>query len=142
MPTEINVELASEWQTLHCSHEKYEHYALLIKLISIALTTIAISSSLSSFLIILLLAILWLQEGIWKTFQTRTSNRIEAIEKAMNAMTNSSAESKFNPFYFYTHWSETRPNAITLVSEYIKNSLKPTVIYPYLPLILIVILFN
>lgn len=140
MTSENNIDLTSEWQVLHYSHEKYEHLALLIKLFSVALTVFTITSSLSCLIAMLLLAVLWLQEGVWKTFQARTSARIEAIENAIN--TNKNTESKFDAFYFYNHWSQNRPTTTNLISSYIKSALKPTVIYPYLPLMIVVLVFS
>jgi len=133
--------LAAEWQTLHNSHEKYEHFSLLIKLFAVAIASIAIIFSFSVLLALSLLAILWLQEGIWKTFQARTSDRIENIEQAIttteSSISNASAKSKTVAFQFYRQWANHRPTAVSLIASYIKNALKPTVIYPYFPLMLV-----
>ena len=40
---------------------------------------------------------------------------------------------------FNLAWSQSRPQAIGLISEYIKQSLKPTVAYPHVLLIALVI---
>jgi len=124
-----------EWKSLHDNHEKYEQYALLIKLLSITITVICLALSIDNIIFILLLSILWIQEGIWKTFQARVSDRIEKIEQSLldNQM-------KFNVFQFYSEWSESRPNALLLVLEYLKNALKPTVAFPYVPLMLITLI--
>ncbi|OUR60290.1 hypothetical protein A9Q74_13810 [Colwellia sp. 39_35_sub15_T18] len=133
--------LAAEWQTLHNSHEKYENFSLLIKLFAVAMTSIAIIFSFSVLLTLSLLAILWLQEGIWKTFQARTSDRIENIEQAIaiteTSTTNAKNKNKTVAFQFYRQWANNRPTAVNLIASYIKNALKPTVIYPYLPLMLV-----
>ena len=126
--------LVKEWQSLHTSHECYEHYALIIKLFSVAVTLFLFAFYQGSIAVILLLAVLWLQEGILKTYQARTSERIELIEQAL-------LESNLPAFQFYSQWSKNRPSSAGLVMEYIKNSLKPTVIYPYLPLIVITVMF-
>ncbi len=137
MTLKIDTALASEWQVLHNSHEKYEHFSLMIKLFAIAITSIAIVFSFSWQLAFSLLTILWLQEGIWKTFQARTSARIETIEHTIaNIEVN---ESKIEAFRFYSQWADNRPTAVVLIVSYIKNALKPTVIYPYLPLMLVLL---
>ncbi len=139
---------AAEWQTLHNSHEKYEHFALLIKLFAVAITAMTVIFSFSELLVLSLLATLWLQEGIWKTFQARTSARIEDIEQAITTtetnLSNASGKSKSKTaaFQFYSQWESNRPTTLSLIASYIKNALKPTVIYPYLPLMLVITLFN
>ena len=130
MTIESNVLLVKEWQSLHNSHEQYEQYALIIKLFSVAVTLLSLAFSHESMVIILILAVLWLQEGIWKTYQSRTCLRVELIERAL-------VENNLVAFQFYSQWSDNRPSSVGLVIEYIKNSLKPTVIYPYIPLIFI-----
>jgi hypothetical protein len=126
--------LVKEWQSLHISHERYEQHALMIKLFSVAVTLFSFAFYQGTIAIALLLAVLWLQEGIWKTYQARTNNRIELIEKAL-------LENNLSAFQFYSQWSKNRPSSVGLVMEYIKNALKPTVIYPYFPLILITVIF-
>ncbi len=133
MTVEFNALLTKEWQSLHISHEHYEHYSLMIKLFSVALTLFSLAFYQVGLIIILLLAVLWLQEGIWKTYQARTCNRIELIEQALN-------KNSLVAFQFYSQFSEQRPSALGLMKEYITNSLKPTVIYPYAPLICIIII--
>ncbi len=127
--------LLKQWQTLHNSHEDYEKYALIIKLVAIASTFLIFTFSITTLVALLLIAALWLQEGIWKTFQSRTAGAIMAIEEKL-------ALNETEQLYlFYKQWTANRPNSKTLVTEYIKNSLKPTVIYPYLPLLLLIIIF-
>jgi hypothetical protein len=130
MTIESNALLVKEWQSLHNSHEHYEQYALIIKLFSVAVTLFSLAFYHESQVIVLILAVLWLQEGIWKTYQARTCLRIELIERAL-------IESNLIAFQFYNQWAENRPSAVGLIMEYIKNALKPTVIYPYIPLIFI-----
>jgi hypothetical protein len=134
MTVESEALLVKEWQSLHNSHERYEQYALIIKLFSVAVTLFSFAFYQVTIVITLLLAVLWLQEGIWKTYQARTNNRIELIEKAL-------LENNLSAFQFYSQWSKNRPSSVGLVMEYIKNALKPTVIYPYFPLILITVIF-
>jgi len=132
----MNQDLIQEWKILHNNHEKYEQYALLIKLFAIAISFIYLTSSIVSSLFILLLGVLWLQEAIWKTYQARLSDRIEQIERAQV----DKQTIKFNPFQFYSEWSKQRPKGLSLVLEYLKNALKPTVIFPYMPLMAIILI--
>ncbi len=133
MTIESNALLVKEWQALHHSHERYEQYALIIKLFSVAVTLFSLAFYQESIVIVLILAVLWLQEGIWKTYQARAYNRIKLIEQAL-------PENNLGAFQFYRQWSENRPSSAGLVVEYIKNALKPTVIFPYIPLIFITLI--
>ncbi len=133
MTVEFNTLLVKEWQSLHVSHEQYEQYSLIIKLFSVALTLFSLAFYQVGLVTVLLLGILWLQEGIWKTYQARTCNRIELIEQALK-------NKNLVAFQFYSQFAEQRPSAVGLIKEYITNSLKPTVIFPYVPLICIIII--
>jgi len=133
MTIESNALLIKEWQSLHNSHERYEQYTLIIKLFSVAVTLFSLAFYQESMVIILLLAILWLQEGIWKTYQARACHRIELIEQAL-------LENNLVAFQFYHQWSENRPSSVGLIIDYLKNSLKPTVIFPYIPLMFITLI--
>lgn len=133
--------LLEQWQTLHNSHENYEHYALIIKLVAITSALLVFTFSVSTFIALLLIATLWLQEGIWKTFQSRTADAIMAIEEKLALNESEQSSGSDQPYLLYKQWQANRPNTKTLVAEYIKNSLKPTVIYPYLPLILLFLIF-
>ena len=133
MTVEFSTPLVKEWQSLHVSHEQYEQYSLIIKLFSVALTLFSLAFYQVGLVSVLLLGILWLQEGIWKTYQARTCNRIELIEQALK-------NNNLVAFQFYSQFAEQRPSAVGLIKEYITNSLKPTVIFPYVPLICIIII--
>ena len=144
MTIEHNPDLVKEWRELHGSHEQYEHYALMIKLVAVVLTVFLIAFTLPKIIILLILAVLWLQEGIWKTYQARTNTRKTLIEKTLlhanNGDTNSPDTSNTVAFQFYHQWSENRSSTLTLIKEYLKNSVKPTVIYPYVPLMIVALI--
>ncbi len=133
--------LLKQWQTLHICHENYEQYALIIKLFAIACTVVAISLSVSLLLSLFLLSIVWLQEAIWKTYQSRLAQAIMLIEEKMTCNDAEDNDKLEQPYLLYTQWQLKRPSNKQLIKEYIVNSIKPTVIYPYLPLILILLVF-
>lgn len=122
---ESNRSLEREWQTLQSDYERYEQMALIIKL---AATLSCIFTFGNIVLALTLLSVLWLQEGIWKTWQHRTAQRLMEIEKMLHS---GSGEA----FQFHTRWDANRPGAIGLIVEYISNSLRPTVAFPYAVLI-------
>ena len=83
---------------------------------------------------------MWLQDGIWKTFQNRIGQRLEVVEQAIKDSTLPSKEQTSQiGMQFNLTWNQFRPGAIGLIGEYIKQSLKPTVAYPYIVLIVLVI---
>jgi hypothetical protein len=124
--------LSKQWQTLHNSHEQYEHLSLVIKLLTIVVTTTLVSLSFSLITTLLIVSILWLQEGIWKTFQARACSAIIKLEEEMTS------NSHIHIYPLYNDWQNNRPSTIKLINEYISNALKPTVIFPYAPLMVIV----
>ncbi|PCI59941.1 MAG: hypothetical protein COB35_10270 [Gammaproteobacteria bacterium] len=130
-----NQPLQLEWLALHRDNEKYEHYSLLIKLTTITLTFIGIIMQQPALLIINFIFILWLQDSIWKTYQGRTSERILLLEQAIIDDKQSTTA-----FSFYRQWQEKRPNIFNLVLEYIKSSMRPTVAYPYVALIILTLI--
>jgi len=121
---ESNRSLEREWQTLQGDHERYEQMALIIKLAA----TLSCIFTFGYFVLALsIIAVLWLQEGIWKTWQHRTAQRLMEIEKMLRS---GSGEA----FQFHSRWDANRPGAIGLITEYISNSLRPTVAFPYVVL--------
>lgn len=144
MTREHSADLIKEWQALHHSHEQYEHFALLIKLVAIVISIVLIIFDQQNSVILLIVAVLWLQEAIWKTYQARTGSRITLIEQALiNARlgdNNIIDENSTIAFQFYNQWNDNRAGVIELIKEYLANSVKPTVIYPYLPLMVIALM--
>lgn len=141
MATDSKQLLLSQWQTLHNSHESYEHYALIIKLFSVAITVACFMYKISPLIIFIILALLCLQEGIWKTFQSRAANAILNIEQKIATVDSQQDNNAMSLHLFYTDWQESRTSTVALICEYIKNTLKPTVLYPYLPLMLVILVF-
>ncbi|WP_057830910.1 hypothetical protein [Colwellia sp. TT2012] len=133
--------LLQQWQTLHNNHECYENYALIIKLVATAITLLSFTFSLTALVALLLIAVLWLQEGIWKTFQCRTANAIMLIEDKLALNEAEQTSESMQPYLMYKQWQINRPTSKALISQYVSNSLKPTVLYPYFPLMLVVIIF-
>jgi len=119
----------NEWAIIHNDIEKYQRFSLIIKLFSILICTQSFAYSSNPFVTILIIVVLWLQDGIWKTFQQRLESRILIIESNIKNKTDN------NSFQLYSEWQENRSGTIKLVTEYILNSLKPTVAYPYIVLI-------
>jgi len=128
-----------EWQILHAEHENYERYSLIIKLTAVTVCCISIIFDFSLVISVLLLLTVWLQEAIWKTFQSRLSKRLLLIERNIDIPP--SENSNMRKFQLYTTWQDQRPSSKGLILEYLTNALRPTIMFPYATLILINLIF-
>jgi len=128
-----NKNLPQEWLALHKSYDLFEALSLVIKLLSIVLFFISFSLEIKPLISIVSLLILWLQEGILKTFQSRSEQRILCIEMQLATLEDQ------NAFQFYSEWEKQRPSTVVLVKEYAKQALRPTVAYPYIILVAVLL---
>jgi hypothetical protein len=132
--------LQCEWVTLQNQFDSYEKCSLFIKLFSILISCILVFALKAGVWSLLVVAILWLQDAIWKTFQNRIGQRLEVVEQAIQDNPHHVQECLLHSgMQFNLAWNQSRPKAIGLISEYIKQSLKPTVAYPHVLLIILVI---
>ena len=124
----------NEWAILHGDIERYERFSLLIKLVSVVLCVALVVLKTDLYFSVIIILVLWLQDGIWKTFQQRLQVRILFVEQQMKE-----AENTNESFQLYTQWEGKRRGMVGLVKEYVLSSLKPTIAYPYVVLVLLVI---
>ena len=68
--------LQGEWHTLQNNHERYEAYAVAIKLLALVFAVVGLVVGLNPFKLSGVLAVLWLQEGILRTSQARLAARL------------------------------------------------------------------
>ena len=141
--SELNTtRLESEWVTLQNQYDSYEKYSLVIKLINVLFCGVLLFALHAGLWTAVIMVILWLQDGIWKTFQNRIGQRLEVIEQALlQEQQNQKSESPVEGMQFNLAWAQSRPNAIGLVTEYVTQSCKPTIAYPHLLLIVLVGLY-
>lgn len=125
--------LSQEWRTLHQEHDRYDRYSLLIKLTAVLVCLLSLKLAIDIALSMMLISILWLQEGIWRTIQARATERLLAIEKMLEHPENQPA------MQFYSTWEAKRPGMIGLIKECLANTAQPAVAYPYVILLAIVI---
>ena len=129
-----------EWITLQNQYDSYEKYSLVIKLLNVVLTCHLLFVFHVGSWTLLVVAMIWLQDGIWKTFQNRIGQRLEVVEQALQENPHQVPEHRSQlGMQFNLAWNQTRPHGIGLVNEYIQQSLKPTVAYPHLVLLVMVI---
>lgn len=138
-PYALNImnNLSTEWKILHGDYEKYEQFSLLIKLFTVGLCLLCIALSINNYLSLMFILTLWFQEGIWKTYQARSGERLLIIEEALKGQQKENAYASTTPFSFYSDWEKQKPGTVGLVLEYMSNALRPTVMYPYVALITI-----
>lgn len=123
--------LQREWETLLHASERYEHGALAIKLAGVAVVVATAALGAPALVAVVPLAVLWLQEGIFRTSQARLAARLVRIEQALDAGTRDAA------YRLHVEWMAQRPGVGGLVTEYLRQALRPTVAFPYPVLILL-----
>jgi len=127
--------LASEWKILQQQVDNYEKWSLVIKLSSVAALIMLIHLSLSVFFGVSILAVLWLQEAIWKTYQARSEIRLLKIELALAQSSVADQKTCSMPFQFNSDFIATRASTSGLIKEYFIQALRPTVAFTYMLLI-------
>lgn len=126
--------LAAEWSLLQNQSDSYEKHSLLIKLLGITLLAIAMFIDTVSALMLIVLAVVWLQDAIWKTFQARIEERLVTLETALASCENT-GQAHDKAYQFNTRFLQTRPGGTALVGEYLKQAVRPTVAFPHVLLI-------
>jgi len=128
--------LAQEWVTLQSQHEQYEQSALLIKLTAVVLVAAGWALSLSGWCMASLLALLWVQESICRTSQSRLGTRLLRVEQFL----------KDGPlpvppaFQLHSEWLAGRPGFAGLLAEYAVSARRPTVAFPHVFLMLLALM--
>ena len=135
--------LRHEWASLQATFENYERGGLNIKLVAVVLTAIGLLTSFAPILICFFVAVLWLQEGMLRTFQGRIAARLLVVERGLFGVSQPvssevDGQGKNLPVACQLHsdWSASRSGSARLLLEYMLNSCRPTVAYPYVVLIL------
>ena len=123
----------TEWCVLQNQFDSYEKHSLYIKLLSVIVMLAAELSNVIDIFIALVLLVLWLQDAIWKTFQSRIESRLILIEKYI------AENSEESSFQFNTGFQKIRLGGLSLIFEYVRQSIRPTVAFPHIVLILILL---
>lgn len=129
-------DLKQEWHTLQSATDNFEKFSLVIKLIAISLLFVAYAVGINGSPVAMILACLWLQDAIWKTFQSRHENRLVLLEQAI---ANGKAEQAYQ---FNVAFNNTRPSTFGLIKAYLVNALRPTVAFPHVVLIVLTFAFS
>jgi len=123
----------AEWCLLQNQFESYEKHSLYIKLISILMLFLSEIFSVSMISIFLILLVLWLQDAIWKTFQSRIEPRLLKIEKNIREKTEGSE------FQFNKEYQLVETSGLSKILEYAKQAIRPTVAFPHIVLMIILV---
>ena len=123
----------TEWCTLQNQYDSYEKHSLYIKLASIAGLLIAVVSEAIGLSVIAIVLVLWLQDAIWKTFQSRIEPRLLKVEEVIHNNLDASA------FQFNREYQQSRRGFAALIAEYLRQAMRPTVAFPHAALILIIL---
>lgn len=131
-PTEASL-LGREWRALHRDCEACERSALWIKLAAVALAVVAVALGFDAVLALLLTAVLWMQEAIVRTGQSRLVDRLLRVE----ALLREGALAPRQACQLYSQWQAGRPGVVGLFGQYLSAALRPTVAFPYVVLIVL-----
>ncbi|MFK8028486.1 MAG: hypothetical protein AB8C40_10550 [Gammaproteobacteria bacterium] len=126
-----NNDIKGEWSFLQGQYESYEKFSLLIKLSGVGLISIAYFLDSIDVLIVFVLLVLWMQDAIWKTFQSRIETRLLQIEKFILKAEDGKA------YQFNSEYLKKRLRNIELIFEYLQQAVRPTVAFPHCVLIVV-----
>lgn len=134
--------LEQEWRVLQNQADAYEKHALYIKLLSFIIVATAVLISRGGLVIASVLVILWFQDAIWKTFQSRISDRLLKVEHALKRVSGQSSniDPDITPCQLNAEWMEKRLGFKGLLSEYMTQALRPTVAFPHVLLIAVILI--
>ena len=118
-----------EWCLLQNQFDSYENHSLLIKLTSIVVATASCITDYAGMLTALIVIILWGQDAIWKTFQSRVESRLLLVERSIGD------GSDQRPFQFNSRYQQHRLSGMSLVREYLDQAIRPTIAFPHLVLL-------
>ena len=131
---------AAEWQVLQTQYDSYEKCSLAIKLVAVMLFIFSLGLQINIGYTAVVIAVLWLQDAIWKTFQSRIESRLYVVEKQLVLTTDSQVQIPTEQaFQFNSKFIEQRNTGLALIKEYILQAFKPTVAYPYVLLLIIIL---
>ncbi len=123
--------LGLEWVTLQNNIERYENGGLALKLIALGLTVLGLGLNFPLLLISAVVLLIWLQEGIYRTFQARLGQRIVQVEAVVRQLGLTDVDTPPSAFQLHSEWLANRPGGLGLIREYLASAVRPTVAYPY-----------
>ena len=129
-------DLSTEWCLLQNQFDSYEKYSLVIKLAAIIIAAALGIADYNAVVAAAFLLVLWGQDAIWKTFQSRIEMRLLLIEQAIAGEQNQQQHA----FQFNSHYQAGSNSGLALILEYCRQAVRPTIAFPHVLLILLVLL--
>lgn len=129
----VKNEFSTEWCLLQNQFDSYEKHSLYIKLLSVIVLLAGEIAEVVSLFIPLVLGVLWVQDAVWKTFQSRIEPRLLQVEKCIASNSEESA------FQFNNEYQKVCLTGFSLIGEYARQALRPTVAFPHAALLLILV---
>jgi len=126
--------LKMEWCLLQNQFDSYEKHSLYIKFFSIFVFLLAELLLNNSLFIVLILAVVWLQDAIWKTFQSRIEVRLLQVEQYILE------ETTDNAFQFNSEYQKNSLSGFSLINEYFSQAIRPTVAFPHVVLVFLLVI--
>jgi hypothetical protein len=128
--------LGREWLSLQQQHEQYERSALAIKLVGMVVFAFGLATGVDGLLVGALTVLFWIQEGVFKTYQGRLAARLLRVESLLRA----AGTSPGMAMQLHSEWAASRPGGLDLLAEYLQSAARPTVAFPYLPMLILLAL--
>lgn len=125
--------LGLEWTTLQHNHEACERNALFIKLCAVVLFVASLALSFSTAVAMLVTFVLWVQEAMTRTTQSRIGTRLLHVEHMIKLDPSDDG----GAFQLHSDWKASRAGFSGLLGEYATNAVRPTVAFPYAGLLLL-----
>ena len=110
-------EYRTEWSLLQNQFDSYEKHSLYIKLVSVILFFLSEVFDVKTIVIVLIFMLLWLQDAIWKTFQSRLEPRLFQIEKYIRDKASEYA------YQFNSEYQKNSLNGAALFGEYARQAI-------------------
>nr|WP_316641696.1 hypothetical protein [uncultured Roseateles sp.] len=105
---DLHQALGQEWTQLQHDHEQYERSGLMIKLLAFVLCLAGMALGFDALWLAPVLLMLWLQEGIYRAFQSRLSLRLLRVEQALLQRPAVTAPA----FQLHSEWLAGRPGTV------------------------------
>ena len=87
--------------------------------------------------------VVWLQDAIWKTFQSRIESRLLELEQGLSSANSEKGDSlAVEAFQFNSAYLKDRPSTIGLILEYMKQAARPTVAFPHVVLLVLLVAYS
>jgi len=108
-----------EWQffTAILKAMKNSHWSF--KLFCVSVSVFLIAYDINAWFAVVLVSVLWLQDGIWKTFQKRLEDRIKLIEQKMQLKPDDDDVA----FQLYSQWENNRTGLSEMIKEYYSSAI-------------------